>query len=166
MRSFHLPGRSTVHGVNGAAATSHPAATLAAIDILRAGGTAVDAAVAAAAVLAVVEPGSTGIGGDVFALYCKGGTGEVIGYNGSGRAPAGLTPEVFRAAGLKDIPLTSPHAVTVPGAVEAWDRLVRDHGRKTLAENLAAAAAHAEEGYAISPRVGSNRACGSARRSS
>ena len=133
MRSFHLPGRSTVHGTNGAAATSHPAATLAAIDILRAGGTAVDAAVAAAAVLAVVEPGSTGIGGDVFALYCKGGSGEVIGYNGSGRAPAGLTPEVFRAAGLAQIPLTSPHAVTVPGAIEAWDRLVRDHGRKTLA---------------------------------
>ncbi|MBL8697739.1 MAG: gamma-glutamyltransferase [Alphaproteobacteria bacterium] len=153
MRSFHLPGRSTIHGVNGAAATSHPAATLAAIDLLRAGGNAVDAAVAAAAVQAVVEPGSTGVGGDVFCLYCKGGRGEVIGYNGSGRAPAGLTPETFRAAGLKEVPLTSPHAVTVPGAIEAWDRLVREHGRKNLAEVLAPAIGYAENGYVISPRV-------------
>lgn len=153
MRSFHLAGRSTIHGANGAAATSHPASTLAAIDILRAGGNAVDAAVAAAAVQAVVEPESTGVGGDVFCLYCKGGQGEVIGYNGSGRAPAGLTLETFRKAGLKDIPVTSPHAVTIPGAIEAWDRLIRDHGRKSLAEVLAPAIGYAENGYVVSPRV-------------
>jgi gamma-glutamyltranspeptidase / glutathione hydrolase len=144
MRSFQLPGRSTVHGMNGAAATSHPLATQAALDLLRAGGTAMDAAVAAAAVLAVVEPESTGVGGDVFALYCKGGKGEVVGYNGSGAAPAGLTPETFRAAGLKEIPLTSPHAVTIPGAIEAWTTLVRDHGRKSMAEVLAPAIGYAE----------------------
>jgi gamma-glutamyltranspeptidase / glutathione hydrolase len=153
MRSFQLPGRSTVHGMNGAAATSHPLATQAALDLLRAGGTAMDAAVAAAAVLAVVEPESTGVGGDVFALYCKGGKGEVVGYNGSGAAPAGLTPDTFRAAGLKEIPLTSPHAVTIPGAIEAWTTLVRDHGRKSMAEVLAPAIGYAEDGYVISPRV-------------
>lgn len=153
MRSFHLAGRSTIHGANGAAASSHPASTLAAIDILRAGGNAVDAAVAAAAVQGVVEPGSTGIGGDVFCLYCKGGQGEVIGYNGSGRAPAGLTLETFRKAGLTQIPVQSPHAVSVPGAIEAWDRLVRDHGRLSLAEILIPAINYAENGYVISPRV-------------
>ena len=153
MRSFHLPGRSTVHGMNGAAATSHPSATLAAIDTLRAGGNAVDAAVAAAAVLAVVEPASTGVGGDVFALICKGGQGDVIGYNGSGRAPAGLSLETFKAAGLKEIPATSPHAVTIPGAIEAWQRLVNDHGRKPLGELLAPAIGFAQNGFAVTPRI-------------
>src|SRR5689334_21361451 len=99
MRDFHAPGRSTAHSTRGMAATSQPLATLAALDILRQGGNAVDAAVAAAAVLCVVEPQSTAIGGDMFALVQKRGGGEVIGINGSGRAPKKLTAQYLMDLG-------------------------------------------------------------------
>jgi gamma-glutamyltranspeptidase/glutathione hydrolase len=153
MRDLQLPGRSVVHAVNGMAATSHPMATAAAVDLLRRGGNAVDAAVAACAVQCVVEPMSTGIGGDCFVLYAPGGGPDVIGLNGSGRAPAGLSADYLLDQGIKGIDLQSPHAVTIPGAVDAWARLVADHGTKGMDEILAYAIDYAENGFAITPRV-------------
>ena len=154
MRDFHLPGRSTAHARHGMAATSHPAATLAALDMLRAGGNAVDGAVAASAVLTVVEPQSTGIGGDCFALYCPRGQGEVVGLNGSGKAPAAAAVEWYLDHGITQIPASlSPHCVTVPGAIDAWDRLLADHGTMKFAAVLAPAIDYAENGYVVAPRV-------------
>jgi gamma-glutamyltranspeptidase/glutathione hydrolase len=153
MRDFELPGRSLAIGREAMAATSHPAATLVAVDILRAGGNAIDAAIGACAVQCVVEAGSTGIGGDCFALISKGGSTDIRGYNGSGRTPAAATLDWYRAAGITTIERHSPHAVTVPGAVDAWTRLVKDHGRMPLAEILQPAVKLARDGYAITPRV-------------
>ncbi len=153
MRDLHLPGRSPVYGTSAAAATSHPLATAAALDALRDGGNAMDAAVSAAAVLAVVEPHSTGIGGDVFCLYAPGGGGEIIALNGSGRAPAAVSAEALRGAGMETIPFSSPHAVTVPGAVRAWERLIADHGRLDLARALAPAIGYATGGYPVADVV-------------
>ena len=135
------------------AATSHPTATFAAVEALRDGGNAVDAAVAACAVQCVVEAGSTGIGGDCFALLSRGGSEDVIAYNGSGRTPAAATTEWYESHGVESIERHSPHAVTIPGAVEAWARLVKDHGRRPLAAALEPAVELAKGGYAVSPRV-------------
>jgi gamma-glutamyltranspeptidase/glutathione hydrolase len=156
IRDFHLPGRSPVLAAHGMAATSHPLATLAAVEALKAGGTAADAAVAAVAVLCVVEPAMTGIGGDCFCLVAKPGA-PVWGYNGSGRAAAAATTEKLLAQGLpRKIPATSPHAVTVPGAIEAWDAILKAHGRLGLDRALQPAIAYAENGFPIAPRVGTD----------
>ena len=146
--------RSTVYADNGMVATSHPAGSLAALDMLRAGGTAMDAAVAASLVLGVVEPMSTGIGGDVFCLYAPAGAVIPIAYNGSGRAPAATDAEQLRAAGISEIGSSTPHAVTVPGAVEAYCRLLADHGKLGREEVFAPAIKYAEDGYTIAPVVG------------
>ncbi len=152
MRDFQKPGRSAVVTREAMAATSHPSSTLAAIRVLEAGGNALDAAIAACAVQCVVEPGSTGIGGDCFALLA-GEDGKVHAFNGSGRAPAALTAAHLREQGLTQIPRQSPHAVTVPGAVDAWTKLHAVHGRMPFAELLAPAIRLAREGYAVSERV-------------
>src|ERR1700726_4593062 len=118
MRNFHFAGRSTVHAQNAMVATSHPAAALVAIDVMRAGGTAADAAVAACALLGVIEPQSTGIGGDCFALVQPKGEGKIVAYNGSGRAPMAANAEWYPQHKMNAIPLTSAPPVTIPGSVE------------------------------------------------
>lgn len=151
MRDFQLPGRSPVIACEGMAATSHPLATLAAVDALRAGGTAADAAVAAVATLCVVEPHMTGIGGDCYCLVSQPGK-PVWGYNGSGRAGAKASDEALRAQGLKEIG-NSIHAVTVPGALDAWEALLKTHGRFGLDRALQPAIKYAEGGFPVAARV-------------
>lgn len=150
-RDFQLPGRSPVIACEGIAATSHPLATLAAVETLRAGGTAADAAVAAVAVLCVVEPHMTGIGGDCYCLVSRPGK-TVWGYNGSGRAGAKATAEALHAKGMIEIG-NSIHAVTVPGAIDAWEAILKAHGHFGLDRALAQAIKYAEGGFPVAPRV-------------
>ena len=153
MRNFHFPGRSLVYGRWAMCATSHPMATLTAVETLRAGGNAVDAAIATAAVLAVVEPHMTGIGGDCFALIAKPGLGKPVALNAAGRAPAGANADWLAKSGLARIEPTSPHAVTVPGAIDGWTRLVADYGTMPLSRLLEPAIELAEQGFVVAPRV-------------
>ena len=152
LRDFHSPGRSAVFACDGMAATSHPLASQVAIDTLKAGGTAADAAVAAAATLAVVEPHMTGIGGDCFCLVAKPGM-PIWGYNGSGRAAAAARADVLWERGVRTIGVDSPHRVTVPGAIEAWAAVLRSHGRFGLDRALGPAIRYAEYGFPVAPRV-------------
>jgi len=143
--------RSMVLGRRGMVATSNPLASQAGLNILRQGGNAADAAIAAAAVLNVTEPASTGAGGDCFALFFDARTRQVTALNGSGRAPMALKADDLRAQGLVEIGYHSPHAVTVPGAVAGWADLLARHGRMTLAEVLADAIHYARDGYPLHP---------------
>jgi gamma-glutamyltranspeptidase / glutathione hydrolase len=154
MRDLEKPGRSPAHGKYGMVSTSHAMATATGLDILRRGGNAMDAAVAACAVQCVVEPESTGIGGDNFCLYApQGSTKDMIAFNGSGRAPAAATAEWYRNKGIKTIERQTPHAVIVPGVIDAWETLTKDHGTMELGELLKPAIDYAANGYPISSRV-------------
>lgn len=152
MRDFQLPGRSPAMAMNGMASTHNPHATRVAIEVLKSGGTAIDAAVAASAVLAVVEPQQTGIGGDCFVLMSLNGSDNIIGYNGSGRTPHGL-PSSGLSEHSNQLEDSSPHAVTIPGAIDAWTRLINDYGRKDIGELLQPAIAFARDGFPVHPRV-------------
>ncbi|WP_372003572.1 gamma-glutamyltransferase [Tistrella mobilis] len=155
MRDFQRPGRSAVYANEAMAATSHPLATLTAIETLRAGGNAVDAAIAAVAVLGLLEPHMTGIGGDCWMLIQRAGDEAPLCYNGTGRAARGAEPAVRQLldAGAATVPQSHPLAVTIPGAVEAWDRLSADHGRLGLDRILAPAIDLARAGAPVAPRV-------------
>jgi gamma-glutamyltranspeptidase/glutathione hydrolase len=133
----------------GMVATSQRAATAAGVEILRGGGNAADAAIAAAAALNVTEPTSTGLGGDCFALYFEAATGAVTALNGSGRAPAALTLERVAADGLTALPPFHPHTITVPGACAGWLDLLERHGSLPRAQVLAPAIRLAQEGFEV-----------------
>ncbi len=152
MRDFNIPGRSAAMAANGMAATSHPLATLTALDMLRSGGNAVDAAIAAVAMQCVVEPESTGIGGDCFVLYSRKGA-LPIALSGAGRAPAKAHVEWYAERQIREIAVQTPHAATVPGCIDAWCLLNREHGSKPMSEILEPAAKAAEDGYVVTPRV-------------
>ena len=153
-----LSRRSPVYGRRGMIAASQPLAVAAGLEILAAGGTAADAAVATAAALNVTEPGSTGIGGDCFALYYEAATGQVTALNGSGRAPAALTLERLKregfgagGSGLVTLPPYHPYTVTVPGACAGWCDMIERFGRLPLPTILAPAIRLAEEGFPVAP---------------
>ena len=146
-RSFAT--RSPAVGKHGMAATSQPLATQAAIEILQAGGNAVDAAIAANAVLGVTEPMSCGLGGDLFAIVWDAKTKKLYGLNASGRSPRGLTLEEFQHRNLKYIPSRGPLCVSVPGCVDGWAELHKRFGKLPLDKVLAPAIRHAREGFAV-----------------
>jgi len=142
--------RSLVLGRGGMACTSQPLASFAAAEMLRGGGNAVDAAVCAAAVLGVVEPFMTGVGGDCFMLLWRADAQRLEGLNGSGRAPRAATPAALAACGHTTMPMHGMLSVTVPGAVDAWCAALERHGSRSLGEVLAAAIEYAEHGFAVS----------------
>ncbi|MFS4581855.1 gamma-glutamyltransferase family protein [Phaeobacter sp. C3_T13_0] len=152
MRDFHQPGRSAVFAANGLCATSHPLAAGVAVDILKRGGNAMDAAIAGAVLLGICEPQMTGIGGDCFALYSRPGL-PIQAMNGSGRAAAAADAAALRDAGLSAVPTTSAHAVTMPGAIDAFCKLSETEGKLGLDAILAPAIHYAETGIPVAPRV-------------
>ncbi len=157
--------RSPVMGLRGMVAASQPLAVSAGLEILARGGTAADAAIAAAAALNVTEPTSTGIGGDAFALYYEAATRSVHALNASGRAPRALTLERARQAARADgtLPPFHPYTITVPGACSGWQALVERFGRLALGEVLAPAIRLAEEGFPVAPLTARFWARGAAR---
>jgi len=146
-------GRSQVITQQGIAATSQTLASQAAVQILARGGTAVDAAIAANAVLAVVEPMKNGLGGDLFALYWDSKTGKLQGLNSSGPAPRALSPEFLAKQGIKSMPQQGIHSFTVPGAVDGWWKMHQRYGKLPWKDLFQSAIAYAESGFPVSEAI-------------
>ena len=145
--------RSEVIAQHGMAATSHPLATQVAIDILKKGGSAVDAAIAANACLGLMEPTGNGIGGDIFAIVWDANAQKLHGLNGSGRSPRSLTLEYFLQNGYKDIPYYGPLPVSVPGCVDGWFELHGKFGNLSMKENLQPAIDYARNGFPMAELI-------------
>lgn len=141
--------RSEVIAQNGMAATSHPLATQIALDVLKRGGSAVDAAIAANAALGLMEPTGNGIGGDLFAIVWDPKSAKLHGYNGSGRSPAGLTLAELQRRGLTAMPPFGPLPVTVPGTVDGWFALHERFGKLPMKQVLEPAISYAENGFPV-----------------
>ena len=144
--------RPTIYGTRHAVSAGHYLAASAAFSILESGGNAIDAAVTAAAVLSVTEPHMTGIGGDCFCMLHVPGK-QVWGYNGSGRAGERASLDALTARGVRAISSDSIHAVTVPGAIDAWAAILAAHGRFSLDRALAPAIHYAESGFPVASRI-------------
>jgi gamma-glutamyltranspeptidase/glutathione hydrolase len=152
-RPTSMAGRSTVYAPNGAVATSQPLASAAGLEVLRQGGNAVDAAVAAAAVLSVTEPHMTGIGGDMFAIVWLAREQKLVALNASGRAGSLMTRETLLRRGFRSGSQQGVMSVTVPGALAGWELLLRSYGRRTLAQALQPAIMYARDGFPVSPII-------------
>jgi gamma-glutamyltranspeptidase/glutathione hydrolase len=152
-RPTTLAARSTVYAPSGAVATSQPLASAAGLQVLRQGGNAIDAAVAAAAVLSVTEPHMTGIGGDMFAVVWLAREQKLVALNASGRAGSRMTRETLQARGFRAGSQQGVMSVTVPGALAGWDKLLRTYGKRTLAQVLQPAIGYARDGFPVSPII-------------
>ncbi|MEM8509739.1 MAG: gamma-glutamyltransferase [Bacteroidota bacterium] len=145
--------RSVVLGQNGMVATSHPLATQIGLDILKSGGNAIDAAIAANAALGLMEPTGCGIGGDLFAIVWDGKTKRLYGLNASGRSPQKLTLDYFEKEGMEKIPSHGPLPVSVPGAVDGWFELHKKFGSKPMTAILEPAITYAETGFPLTELI-------------
>jgi gamma-glutamyltranspeptidase / glutathione hydrolase len=152
-RAPTMARRSPVYAPNGVAATSQPLATTAALNVLQHGGNAIDAAVTAAAVLSVVEPMMTGIGGDMFALVWSAKEKRLVALNASGRAGSLMTREELVKRGHTQMPSRGIETVTVPGALAGWDALLRKYGTITLAQAVQPAIDYADKGFVVTPVI-------------
>ncbi len=155
--------RSEILARNGMAATSQPLATQVALEILKKGGTAMDAAIAANAMLGLVEPGSCGIGGDIFAIVWNAKDQKLYGFNGSGRAPKSLSIDYFMDKGMKYVPLHGPLPVSVPGCVDGWFELHKKFGKLKMEEILQPAISYARDGFPVSEVIAYEMASSNAR---
>ena len=153
MRDFQKPERSETFSSNGMIATSHPLAAKIGLDAMNKGGNAIDGAITAALMLVLCEPQSTGLFGDAFAIIKSKKSESIIGLNGSGKAPMALTSDTLLSKKMREIPLNSPHSVTVPGAISLFEEVADKFGNLGLKELCTQPIKYAEEGVVVSPRV-------------